>query len=331
MSHAKTAVLSLSVLALGLLPAAAQAHDCSGFDGTCGAQFHTQNTVTGGTRAGDVVTCTAGQAHASPGEPSYTGRFQRGSTPIPGTDFTGPTATYTLTDADVGFVIVCITEARHPKGDASSASNWHGPITAGAPAPSGRCAVERRGTAASETLNGTTGGDRLLGLSGNDVINGLQGDDRLFGDACDASQKVASAQSAAGGNDRITGAEGNDNLFGGAGKDKLSGGLGNDNLFGGAGNDSLSGADGNDVLLGAAGNDKLSGGAGNDTLQGGAGNDNVNAGQGKNTVFGGSGNDILNSVNGRKDTVDCGKGRDRLRADGNDKVRKGCERIIRAK
>jgi hypothetical protein len=36
-------------------------------------------------------------------------------------------------------------------------------------------------------------------------------------------------------------------------------------------------------------------------------------------------------VNRRKDTIDCGKGRDRLRADRTDKVRKGCERLIRSK
>ncbi len=75
----------------------------------------------------------------------------------------------------------------------------------------------------------------------------------------------------------------------------------------------------------------LSGGAGNDNLQGGAGNDNMNGGQGKNRFVGGSGNDIINAVNGRKETIDCGKGRDRVRADRTDRIRRGCERIIRAR
>jgi hypothetical protein len=38
---------------------------------------------------------------------------------------------------------------------------------------------------------------------------------------------------------------------------------------------------------------------------------------------------VINAANRRKDTVDCGKGRDRVTVDRTDRVRRGCERITR--
>jgi Ca2+-binding RTX toxin-like protein len=64
---------------------------------------------------------------------------------------------------------------------------------------------------------------------------------------------------------------------------------------------------------------------------GGAGNDRMAGNGGRNRLSGGRGNDRINSVNGRRDTVKCGRGgRDRARVDRSDRTR-GCERVIRAR
>ena len=197
--------------------------------------------------------------------------------------------------------------------------------------PTGPCANLITGTSAANLLNGTPLSDRIRGLGGNDRINGLQGNDCLEGGT---------------GNDRITGSEGNDLIRGGrgsdiaggaagrddirgeAGNDKLSGGSGADKLSGGSGRDRLSGGSGADKLLGGSGRDRLSGGTGNDSLFGGAGNDSLSAGLGRNRLSGGAGNDALNAVNGKRDTVNCGRGRDTARVDRSDRV-SGCERVRR--
>ena len=175
----------------------------------------------------------------------------------------------------------------------------------------GRCANERRGTNASETINGTTAGDRLLGLGGNDRLNGLQGADCLYG----GDRK-----------DTLQGAEGADLLRGESGADILGGGSGRDRLSGGRGNDKLTGGSGADRLAGGSGRDKLSGGTGNDRLSGGSGADTLAGGQGRNRLSGGSGNDVVNSADGKRETVRCGRGRDVVRADRSDRLR-GCERV----
>jgi Ca2+-binding RTX toxin-like protein len=138
---------------------------------------------------------------------------------------------------------------------------------------------------------GTPGDDLLNGTGGADTMNGLAGNDVLLG---------------LGGNDTMDGGAGNDNLDGGAGKDKLKGGLGNDRLTGGPGDDSLNGG---------AGKDKLSGGVGNDSLNGGAG---------KDSYSGGSGKDTITSKDGVAESVNCGSGKDKVRADKKDKLI-GCE------
>jgi Ca2+-binding RTX toxin-like protein len=156
----------------------------------------------------------------------------------------------------------------------------------------GPCVAKKAGTAASETLRGTSVGDLIRGGKGNDTILGLAGADCLFGEA------------------------GNDKLDGGSGNDKLDGGVGKDKLVGGAGKDKLTGAAGADTLSGGAGVDTLSGGAGADTLTGGAGKDSFSAG---------AGNDVVNSRDRVKETVNCGKGKDRVKADKKDRLI-GCEK-----
>jgi hypothetical protein len=151
-------------------------------------------------------------------------------------------------------------------------------------------------TAGNDILDGTASNDLICGLGGSDRLRGLAGNDTLFGDACGlkAGRRRARAGAAAAGG-------------------------GNDRLDGGAGNDKLYGAGGKDTLLGGAGKDLLAGGGGNDSLNGGKGVDRMN---------GGAGNDSLRSRDGARDTVDCGKGKDKVIADKRDRLR-GCERARR--
>lgn len=165
----------------------------------------------------------------------------------------------------------------------------------------GSCATDILGTPTDDRLDGSALGDNLFGLQGNDILNGLRGNDCLFGGV---------------GSDRMSGAEGDDRL------------LGDDSKSGVGGNDWLSGNAGNDLLVGGSGKDRLSGNDGNDRLYGGRGNDRLTGGRGRNRLRGGSGSDRLNGVNGRFDRLNCGPGRDTVRADRVDRVH-GCERVHR--
>lgn len=163
------------------------------------------------------------------------------------------------------------------------------------PSP-GRCANRQDANDTGDRLNGTAFGDLLVGGNGNDRLSGAAGDDCLRGRA---------------------------------GKDRLSGGDGNDSMSGEAGNDTVSGGEGKDTASGGDGNDVVSGGNGDDRLGGGNGNDKINGGQGLNTYSGGAGNDNIVAANGRRETVDCGKGsKDKARVDRTDVVR-GCESVQR--
>jgi RTX calcium-binding nonapeptide repeat (4 copies)/Thrombospondin type 3 repeat len=180
-------------------------------------------------------------------------------------------------------------------------------------AEAGRCIAAQQGGPGPDILNGTPLNDDLRGEAGADVLNGAAGDDCLYGGA---------------GNDRLSGDAGNDRLQGQAGNDRLSGGFGGDVLSGGTGNDRLSGDDDADSLAGSAGRDSLSGGTGNDRLSGGAGGDRLNGGQGRNTLSGGAGADRISAANGRRETVNCGPGRDSVLADAADRLR-ACESVRR--
>ena len=147
------------------------------------------------------------------------------------------------------------------------------------------------------------------------VIRGTRDDDVLRGTAFP---------------DRLVGNDGNDLLKGGAADDCLEGGAGADVLDGGDGNDRLSGSSGRDRLIGGKGDDRLTGGKGNDRLSGGSGNDTLSPGAGHDAIDGGAGNDTINSVDGVRETVICGAGRDTVRADRRDRLR-GCEKVTRKK
>ncbi|MFL5839460.1 MAG: calcium-binding protein [Thermoleophilaceae bacterium] len=181
-----------------------------------------------------------------------------------------------------------------------------------------QCGNLIQGDNKDQILDGTPGNDKIMGLGGTDIATGDAGNDCVFGGADF---------------DKLFGGDGNDQLNGEADNDSLDGGTGNDRLNGGSGNDRLAGGTGDDTLLGGTGNDKLTGGEGNDLLSGGAGNDQIDGGPAKkaNRYSGGAGDDIVNAANGKKETVDCGKGKhDFARLDKRDKA-KGCERIKRAR
>lgn len=182
------------------------------------------------------------------------------------------------------------------------------------PVGRGRCVVGFRGTDGSDTIIGTANGDSISGLGGNDVLSGAGFQDCLTGGS---------------GNDRMRGGGDRDTLRGGAGNDQLFGDSHNDRLFADSGNDRLTGGSGSDVLSGGTGRDRLDGGSGNDRLRGGPGNDRLTGGSGKNTYSGGTGNDYINAANGRAERIFCGGGRDRVVADRNDVVLRGCESIRR--
>jgi Ca2+-binding RTX toxin-like protein len=112
------------------------------------------------------------------------------------------------------------------------------------------------------------------------------------------------------------------------GPDTLTGTAGANRLFGRGGNDTLRGLGGNDLLDGGGGNDRLLGGAGADTLIGGKGNDSLVGGPGVNRYVGGAGADTISAANGRRETVNCGGGRDTATLDAADVVVR-CERVRR--
>jgi hypothetical protein len=128
--------------------------------------------------------------------------------------------------------------------------------------------------------------------------------------------------------DRLVGGDGDDLLKGQGADDCLEGGTGDDVLDGGDGNDRLAGSSGRDRLSGGTGDDKLTGGKGNDRLTGGPGNDTFSPGSGRDVVDAGGGNDTINSVDGVKETIDCGAGKDTVRADRRDRL-KHCEKVTR--
>jgi hypothetical protein len=83
-------------------------------------------------------------------------------------------------------------------------------------------------------------------------------------------------------------------------------------------------------IVGGSGNDRLFGSGHDDTLVGGSGNDVLEGGVGQDGLLGGSGNDRIQARDSFTDFVSCGKGRDRLTADGLDYFGDHCERVRRS-
>jgi hypothetical protein len=132
--------------------------------------------------------------------------------------------------------------------------------------------------------------------------------------------------SGAAGNDTIVPAPGapfpNDGVgsVGGRGHDRL---IAPGNSWG-----NLNGEAGDDVLIGGRQGDFLYGGDGDDRLSGTDGPDSMRAGPGRDLIFGGPGRDRINSRDPTGDSVRCGAGRDRVKADRKDLLH-GCEVVRR--
>lgn len=75
--------------------------------------------------------------------------------------------------------------------------------------------------------------------------------------------------------------------------------------------------------------DRLRGTALRDLIYGLAGNDTIAGRGGEDDLHGGPGNDVLLARDGGRDRVDCGRGRDSVVADRDDRVARDCERVIR--
>ena len=198
----------------------------------------------------------------------------------------------------------------------------------------------------------------ILGGAGNDVlastvrasIVGEAGNDRLVAGRFD---------------DHLDGGPGRDHLDGGPGQDFVSygearslrldlrlrrpqgpagnldvlvrienvaGTFGDDRLIGNASSNLFFGAFGDDTLIGGAGNDMLAGSAGRDRVYGGAGADRLEGDGGFSVIIGPgprpSSDDYISAVDGRRDLVSCGPGRDTARVDRLDRVI-ACERVLR--
>jgi Ca2+-binding RTX toxin-like protein len=85
------------------------------------------------------------------------------------------------------------------------------------------------------------------------------------------------------------------------------------------------GGRGPDHLHGSRAGDRLLGFRGRDVLEAFVGRDCLNGGRSRDRMLGGRGPDLLKARDGRRDLVDCGRGRDRAFADRRDLVRR-CER-----
>jgi hypothetical protein len=172
------------------------------------------------------------------------------------------------------------------------------------------------------------------------LLRGTDGSDRLVV----ADPSGARVMGFGGSKDVLTGGRGRDCIFGGAGPNEITGGGGDDFLSGavvehdskpsngrdlidgGAGADEIMGFGGDDKLIGGAGDDHIDGWGGNDVIEGGPGADAIGGGAGRNVIQGNAGDDRIGASNGERDHVDCGPGRDFVRADRVDVLR-GCERI----
>lgn len=91
-----------------------------------------------------------------------------------------------------------------------------------------------------------------------------------------------------------------------------------------------SGGTGKDTLTAPRDGGVLHGGAGRDRITGGPAADNITGGRGNDLIGSGKGNDLVRAIDGTRDRVNCGAGKDRVKVDGIDKLN-GCERLLRVK
>ncbi|MYM56842.1 S8 family serine peptidase [Thalassovita mangrovi] len=262
-------------------------------------------------------------------------------------------ATYTLTQADVGAAIT--VRASYIDGQGTMES-----VTSGA---TGAVANVNDDPVGSVVVTGTASEDQILTAD----ISGLSDEDGLgefsyqwLRDGAEISEAMESIYTlgrddvgavisvtvsytdAYGTDESITsdateevepadlelfGTPGDDILRGYTGNDTLRAGDGQDTLIGDDGDDSLSGGDSEDdlrdVIYGGNGNDSADGGYGNDELRGDSGNDTLIGGYGADTLIGGDGDDVLTGQ-AWSDMLFGGDGNDFINGGfGNDRVNGG--------
>lgn len=145
-------------------------------------------------------------------------------------------------------------------------------------------------------------------------LNTYGGDDRIYGNGgpgFSGPSAVPFRARAGGGDNSVTGTAAGDSIGADDGEDVLKGGPGNDGLESNRGND---------VLKGGPGNDRMDGGAGKDKLVGGPG---------KDEMVGKGGRDVFKARDGKRDSIDCGPGKDKVLADRKDRVKRNCEKVKR--
>jgi Ca2+-binding RTX toxin-like protein len=177
-------------------------------------------------------------------------------------------------------------------------------------------------------MDGDEGDDRLAGGRGGDLLDGGPGADRLDGGHGTDTAMYFFGEGGVTIDLRRTGPQGprgdRDVLLS---IENVQGGIGSNRLIGSAKPYELSGGPESDVLIGGAGNDKLEGNSGDDRLYGGTGRDHLDGdaeGVGPEPP---TGADYLSAVDGQRDVVRCGPGRDTARVDPVDRVI-GCERVL---
>lgn len=126
-----------------------------------------------------------------------------------------------------------VSNANQADGDGDGLGTVCDPVEPALLLP-GRCANQRLGTPADDSLVGTSAGDTLKGFAGDDSLFGTSGADCLVGGP---------------GDDWLSGGAGADSLRGNGGSDVLLGGAGNDNIDAGSGHNlGIRAGDGNDIV-----------------------------------------------------------------------------------
>jgi Ca2+-binding RTX toxin-like protein len=203
-----------------------------------------------------------------------------------------------------------------------------------------------RGSGGNDRLDGQDGPDTLSGKGDSDVLTGGNGSDDVSGgngddDLIDGeSDRNAARDVYRGGSSRDTpGSDRGDQIFytkrdrglnidlvrdkvmkGAEGDDiegleSVAGGSGDDNLRGDGDDNLLEGNGGDDLLNGRSGDDIPMGGKGEDSVKGDGGNDVVWGNGGADRVLsGGKGADLMISNDRTGETVECGSGKDDVRA-----------------
>ena len=186
---------------------------------------------------------------------------------------------------------VALTQPPPPGGGGSGGGTGDGGGTGGGGTPGGGTGGDGGGTPG--------GGGGAPGGSAKGCANVLEGSGRR--DIVTGTEF----------SDRIRANGGNDKISGRGGADCIDAGDGDDRARGGEAGDKLGGDDGKDRLRGDDGDDRIIGGDDRDRIMGGKGSDTIRAGS-----------------DGTADRIDCGKGRDSVVADRNDRVN-NCEEVER--